>query len=68
MGGEYPRVWIWGPWGGRMTKAHYCDTEPWVLFKIFVLISFLFIYFGLCWAFVAVQASLLVVASRGYSQ
>ena len=51
-----------------MTKAHYCDTEPWVLFKIFVLISFLFIYFGLCWAFVAVQASLLVVASRGYSQ
>ena len=67
-GGRIPKGVDMGAMAGRMTKARYCNTEPWVLFKIFVLISFVFIYFGLCWAFVAVQASLLVVASRGYSQ
>ena len=38
-------------------------------FKIFIIIITFnkFIYFGLCWVFVAVHGLSLVVASRGYS-
>ena len=36
-------------------------------FNLFILLFYLFIYFGLCWVFVAARGLSLVVASGGYS-
>ena len=45
-----------------MEKPGWCEIDHFYTFSFFFL-NFLFIYFWLCWVFIAVRGLLIVVAS-----